>query len=123
MDWLEITMYHRHEPEGQECLRRQLAQSEARVKELEDELRIGNGLCARLTDRVNDLEAIVEKLHPRVRKLMAKGRAFIVIGEHEPYFVAAYTMIRNRELETGTWSDIDEECYREAAIAAKGTGK
>jgi len=32
-----------------------------------------------------EANAIIEKLHPRVLKLAARGKPFIVIGCHEPY--------------------------------------
>lgn len=70
-------------------------------------------------DRLAAAEAIVAKLHPRIPRLIAKGRKFIVIGEHEPYYIHAYQLIRNREVETHTWTDEDERIYREAAVAAK----
>jgi hypothetical protein len=50
-------------------------------------------------------------LHPRVLRLIAKGREFLVIGIHEPYYQKAYGMIRDREMQTGTWTEGDEVCY------------
>jgi hypothetical protein len=48
------------------------------------------------------------KLHPRALKLLLEGKNFIVIAEHEPYFLRAYEMIREQELKQGTWAAEDE---------------
>ena len=48
----------------------------------------------------------------RVAKLLKKGSPFIVIASHEPYYRAAYGMIRENERAQGTWSDDDEARYR-----------
>lgn len=52
-------------------------------------------------------------LYPRAAKLMREGKNFIVIAEHEPYFIRAYGMIRDQEKKQGTWTDDDERIYQE----------
>lgn len=53
-------------------------------------------------------------LYPRAAKLMRRGQKFIVIAEHEPYYLAAYEMIRDQEKKQDTWTAEDEQCYQEA---------
>ena len=85
-----------------------------------------------LTAERDSLREVVEKLHPRVFRLIEKGREFLVVGIHEPYYRQVYDLIRSREQDTKTWTEGDEECYaravikwhdmkiaREAALAAK----
>jgi len=55
-----------------------------------------------------------EEFHPRAMKLISKRKNFLVIAEHEPYFMKAYAMIRKNEKANGTWSDEDERNYKAA---------
>lgn len=71
-------------------------------------------ICRDAIAKIERLQAIVGKLHPRVSKLLAKGRRFIVIGEHEPYFVDAYRLVRIQEQAQGTWTVECEDAYQEA---------
>src|ERR1035437_6260039 len=50
-------------------------------------------------DRLASAEGIVAKLHPRVLRLLSKGREFLVVGIHEPYYRQVYDLIREREQE------------------------
>uniref|UniRef100_A0A6M3IGW9 Uncharacterized protein n=1 Tax=viral metagenome TaxID=1070528 RepID=A0A6M3IGW9_9ZZZZ len=90
-------------------------------------------LCYRCRSRwqekeMNELRAEIERLkaeldlvHPRVLKLAKSGKRFIVIGEHEPYFMAAYAMIRDQEMKQGTWTEEDRVEYAAAQLSAKGS--
>ena len=60
---------------------------------------------------VHHLEDVV-KSHPRAFRLMEKEKYFIVIAHDEPYFIAAYNLIRQREMQMGRWTDEDELIYR-----------
>ena len=62
------------------------------------------------------LRDIVDNLHPRTIKLALRGEPFIIIGCHEPYFRAAYDMIRVQEQRQGTWTREDEEAMARAVI-------
>ena len=73
-------------------------------------------VVAELVQDRDRLRRIVEELHPRVFRLIEKGRHFLVIGVHEPYYKQAYDLIRSREQETGTWTEGDEECYARAIV-------
>jgi len=68
---------------------------------------------------IGDLCDAVESVHPRVWKLVAKSRNFIVIGEHEPYYLQAYAMIRECEMAKGTWSEDDRVAYSAARLSAE----
>ena len=52
--------------------------------------------------------------HPRAEKLLDRGEPFLVIAEHEPYYLKAYSMIRDQEIKQGTWSEEDERIFKEA---------
>lgn len=56
-------------------------------------------------------EEEIRRRFPRVFKLIKKNEYFIVIGKHEPYFVNAYSLIRDQEIRQGTWSVEDEENF------------
>lgn len=69
----------------------------------------------RMVDHIEKLEAEIERLrkvHPRAFKLMAKGKPFIVIANDEPYFEAAYKLIRANEISIGRWNEADEEQFK-----------
>lgn len=72
---------------------------------------------------MSDKERAIESLHPRVLKLAAKGKPFIVIGCHEPYFREAYDMIECQERRQGTWTRADalakEQALSDAAREKK----
>jgi len=50
----------------------------------------------------------------RIAKLIHEGKAYLVVGEHEPYYMAVYAMIRENEKTQGTWTPADEIAYQEA---------
>jgi len=54
------------------------------------------------------------KVPQKVTKLLKKNRQFIVIGEHEPYYLEAYMMIRRQEQTQGTWTLGDEDNFQDA---------
>ena len=65
--------------------------------------------------RIKELEKQLEEaeqFHPRAMKLLRKKKNFIVVAEDEPYFIQAYNMIRDHEIQKGTWSDEDERIYK-----------
>ena len=78
---------------------------------------------ARLTvciaEQQDEIERLRASVHPRVWKLVEKGRDFIVIGEHEPYYLQAYALIREHEMSQGTWTERDRICYGAAQLAAE----
>jgi hypothetical protein len=53
--------------------------------------------------------------HPRAMKLMTKQKSFLVVANDEPYYWEVYNMIRDHEMEKGTWVGEDERAYRNAA--------
>ena|GEM_PF-6308392 len=70
-----------------------------------------------LQDEVSKLNAYCHHVHPRVWKMVAKGRNFLVIGEHEPYYLEAYKMIRDQEMKQGTWTEEDRVAFGAAQLA------
>jgi len=54
-----------------------------------------------------------EKFHPRAVRLLRKRKPFVVIAADEPYFKVAYDLVREREMENGTWTVEDEQKYRD----------
>jgi hypothetical protein len=82
----------------------------------------------RLEQERDEAQRVME-FHPRATKLIQKGKPFIVIAIDEPYFQAAYDLIRRQEKENGTWTDDDEISYFEmlsehiAALARGQEGK
>jgi hypothetical protein len=76
---------------------------------------------------IGGLEEIKRRVHelddyPRVAKLIRAKKNFIIIAEHEPYFVDAYGMIRQQERMQGTWTAEDENLFRQA-ISRKVEGE
>lgn len=51
---------------------------------------------------------------PKLIKMLHSKKQFIIIGEHEPYYMHAYNMIRNQETKQGTWT---KDCERAFKIA------
>lgn len=51
-------------------------------------------------------------VYPRAFKLMDKGKYFIVISFDEPYFMKAYSLIRDQEIKIGRWNAEDEATYQ-----------
>jgi len=56
-------------------------------------------------------------MNPRLKKVLASGKKFLIVTETEPYYLVVYTLIRNQERKQGTWSWEDEEAYVEALMA------
>ena len=54
----------------------------------------------------------LRELYPRAFKLMDKGKYFIVISFDEPYFMTAYSLIREQEIKIGRWNADDEAMYQ-----------
>ncbi len=50
-------------------------------------------------------------LTPRVQKVLASGKEFLIVTETEQYYMDVYMMIRAGERKQGTWSAEDEERY------------
>lgn len=53
-------------------------------------------------------------LNPRLQKVLASGKEFLVVTETEPYYLEVYRMIRHQEQTQGTWTRHDEQGYVEA---------
>ncbi len=53
-------------------------------------------------------------LNPRLNKVLASGKAFLIVTETEPYYLDVYRMIRHQEQTQGTWTGSDEQGYVEA---------
>ena len=51
---------------------------------------------------------------PKLIKMLHSKKQFIIIGEHEPYYMHAYNMIRNQEQKQKTWTEECEAAYRQA---------
>ena len=49
--------------------------------------------------------------HPRAAKLMRKRKEFVVVAIDEPYFRDVYDLIRDHEMDKGTWEIGDQNCY------------
>lgn len=58
--------------------------------------------------------------HPRAAKLMNKRKSFIVVADDEPYFHEVYSLIREHEIQKGTWTNEDQRIYEDATNALKG---
>lgn len=71
----------------------------------------------KLRDEVAILQEAFDSVHPRVWKLVRRKRKFIVIGEHESYYMDAYDMIRKHEMSKGTWTEADNAAYTVARLA------
>ena len=56
----------------------------------------------------------LKKLFPRAFKLIEKKKEFIVIAVDEPYYKAAYEMIRNEEIKNLRWNNFDEKSFIES---------
>lgn len=55
--------------------------------------------------------------HPRAAKLMRKRKNFIVIACDESYFMDVYDLIRDSEMQKGTWTIEDQWHYDDAKVA------
>lgn len=64
------------------------------------------------------LEAKCNELHPRVWKLHESGREFVVVGEHEPYYLAVCELIRLHETKQGTWTEEDRVWFAAQVMKA-----
>lgn len=53
-------------------------------------------------------------LNPRLNKVLASGKEFLIVTETEPYYLDVYRMIRHQEQTQGTWTRHDEQGYVEA---------
>lgn len=53
-------------------------------------------------------------LNPRLNKVLASGKEFLIVTETEPYYLDVYRMIRHQEQTQGTWTGSDEQGYVEA---------
>jgi len=50
-------------------------------------------------------------LNPRLNKVLASGKEFLIVTETEPYYLAVYSLIREQERKQGSWTWEDEEKY------------
>lgn len=57
---------------------------------------------------------LVSLCSPKLLKMLQSGKQFIIIGEHEPYYMHAYNMIRNQETKQETWTKLCEKAFRVA---------
>ena len=56
-------------------------------------------------------------LNPRLNKVLASGKEFLIVTETEPYYLDVYQMVRKQEKMQGTWTDRDEDNYVEVLEA------
>ena len=63
------------------------------------------------SNEIERLTRMMNTVHPRVWKLAEKHHNFIVIGEHEPYYLTAYSLIREQEMLQGTWTEDDQFAF------------
>lgn len=64
--------------------------------------------------KVMEAIALLARVSERVLNLLRKREPFLVIGEHEPYYLEMYATIREYEKRDGTWSFQDEMSYQVA---------
>ncbi len=50
-------------------------------------------------------------LNPRLNKVLASGKDFLIVTASEPYYIPVFTMVRRQEQSQGTWTPEDEERY------------
>lgn len=55
-------------------------------------------------------------LNPRLNKVLASGKMFLIVTETEPYYLDVYRMIRKQEKKQRTWTEGDEEAFVEALM-------
>ena len=60
---------------------------------------------------MNDTSDLLQTISPRLLKLLKSGKQFIIIGEHESYYMHAYNMIRAQEQKNKTWTPECESMY------------
>ena len=53
-------------------------------------------------------------LNPRLNKVLASGKDFLIVTQSEPYYISVFTMIRSQERKQGTWTPEDEDRYIDA---------
>jgi hypothetical protein len=66
-----------------------------------------------------DAERRITSVHPRAAKLMRKHKNFVVVAYDEPYFRQVYDLIRDHEMQKGTWTQEDQWHYNDA-FSSKG---
>ena len=49
--------------------------------------------------------------NPRLNKVLASGKDFLLVTDTEPYYLDVYRMIRSQERKQGTWTADDEDAY------------
>ena len=57
---------------------------------------------------------LVQLCSPKLLKMLLSGKQFIIIGEHEPYYLHAYNMIRAQEQKQETWTTECEDMFKNA---------
>jgi hypothetical protein len=63
-----------------------------------------------LLDEIDDLHNMLD-FHPRAYKLMRKRKPFLVVAIDEPYAKDVYDLIRDHEMDKGTWTIEDQNYY------------
>lgn len=79
----------------------------------------------RLSAEISRINAILEKYghnHPRAMKLLKKQKPFLVVANDEPYYRQVYDLIRDQEMQNGTWTTSDEWHYEDALAALAKNG-
>jgi hypothetical protein len=90
-----------------------------------DEIDILKAENGRLLERVDVLDQTLDfhqqvfGFHPRATKLMGKRKPFLVVACDEPYFRQVYDLIRDHEMQKGTWTHEDQWHYDDA-FSSKG---
>lgn len=73
----------------------------------QDQLLIAMQKAIKLQEELSE----IEKFHPHAFKLAKKRKNFLAIAEDEKYFMQAYELIREHEIQKGTWSDDDQQAF------------
>jgi hypothetical protein len=58
-------------------------------------------------------------MSPRLQKVLASGKKFLIVTETEPYYIYVYGLIREQERKQGSWTWEDEEAYVEALMTER----
>ena len=82
--------------------------------EVEDSQNRGHYLCPYCTWTSDEIDILT-----RATKLMGKRKSFLVVACDEPYFRQVYDLIRDHEMQKGTWTHEDQWHYDDA-FSSKG---
>jgi hypothetical protein len=106
-----------------DTLRRQLEEIAHDKQSADDARDIYKVNALRVRDERNALRRqleVAKGFHPRAMKLIEKQKNFLVVAIDEPYFRQVYDLIRDNEMNKGTWTIEDENHYIDALAEIKG---